>query len=113
MSNGFASQDLSHSDFGDVEAQLWAAARVGPLPLQCLGFRRANRWRVESHRAFAEQLAPCAAQAVPLSALAVEVPDVFRAEVVAPEPPRRSALLRLALRRQRNQGAGFGALGEP
>ncbi|CAK9083902.1 Uncharacterized protein SCF082_LOCUS39811 [Durusdinium trenchii] len=82
--------DLSYSDFGDVEAQLWAAAKVGPLPLQCLGFRhcrlrapagaaalarilnnlghvkhlrvQANRWRVESHRAFADHLAPCAAQ---------------------------------------------------
>lgn len=57
-----ASKDLSYSEFGDSEAQpgtrhrrndmkahrndpkrvqvrLWAAAKVGPLPLQCLGFR--------------------------------------------------------------------------
>eukprot|EP00435_Cladocopium_sp_Y103_P042551 s103_g11.t2 len=121
--------DLSHSEFGDVEAQLWAAARVGPLPLQCLGFRhcrlrtpagaaavarilnnlgqvkhlriQANRWRVESHRAFAEQLSPCAAQGlhsleagyctsviqVPLTVMAADAPDIFRAAEAEFTPP--------------------------
>lgn len=151
--------DLSHSDFGDVEAQLWAAARVGPLPLQCLGFRhcrlkapagaaalarilnnlgqvkhlriQANRWRVESHRAFAEQLAPCAAQGlqsleagycvstvqVPLNVMAADAPDVFRAAEAefpraSPSPSRRAPSasrppLRLALRRS-HRGGGDG-----
>lgn len=145
--------DLSHSEFGDVEAQLWAAARVGPLPLQCLGFRhcrlrtpagaaavarilnnlgqvkhlriQANRWRVESHRAFAEHLSPCAAQGlhsleagyctsviqVPLTVMAADAPDIFRAaeaEFTPPSPNPPIRRLRISAgpvnREQRGQG---------
>lgn len=85
--------DLSGSEFGDADAQLLAAANVGPLPeLHLLGFRacklqspaaaaalaravnhfgsirhirmQANRWRVEAHRSFAEHLLESSAQAL-------------------------------------------------
>ncbi|CAE7505993.1 unnamed protein product [Symbiodinium natans] len=85
--------DLSGSEFADADAQLLAAANVGPLPqLHLLGFRacklqspaaaaalaravnhfgsvkhirmQANRWRVEAHRSFAEHLVESSAQAL-------------------------------------------------